>query len=332
MRSTVIGAGSWGTALGATLASGGNQVTLWDVDEGPLRSIQAGRGNERYLPGIPLPDNLGADPDLESALSGAELVVLVVPSQAMREVATRVVDLVSSDALFCSATKGIELGSLMMMSEVLEEVFPEDRHGRLTFLSGPSFAVEVARGQPTAVTIASKDLGAAEQVQQAFHTPTFRPYSTDDVPGVEIGGCVKNVVAIATGLADGLGFEMNARAALVTRGLAEITRLGVALGARPLTLAGLAGVGDLLLTCSSEKSRNYRVGLGLGQGKTIEQIQTALGQTAEGVVNAQSVYDLSARVQVDMPICNAVHALLYDGLTPRDIIGRLLDRDLKREM
>lgn len=332
MRSTVIGAGSWGTALGATLANGGNPVTLWDVDEGPLRSILAGRGNERYLPGIPMPDALTADPHLESALDGAELVVLVVPSQVMREVAHRVKDLLGPDVLICSATKGIELGSLMLMSEVLEDVFPPERHGQLTYLSGPSFAVEVARGQPTAVTIASEQLVSAERVQRAFHTPTFRPYTTDDVPGVEIGGCVKNVVAIATGLAAGLGFEANARAALVTRGLAEITRLGVALGANPLTLAGLAGVGDLLLTCSSEKSRNYRVGLGLGQGSTLEQIQTALGQTAEGVVNAQSVHDLAAREKVDMPICNAVHALLYQGLTPRDVISLLLERDLKREM
>lgn len=332
MRATVIGAGSWGTALGAVLADKGGPVVMWDIDPVPLASINDSNENARYLPGIPLPETLGAEADLATALDGAELVVLAVPSQAMRSAADRAVEVLPPHAPIVSVTKGVEMSTLMTMSEVLEDVLPVERHPYLTYLSGPSFAVEVARKLPTAVTVAAHWHRMATTVAEAFHTPYFRPYTTNDVLGVEIGGCCKNVVAIATGLADGMGFEANARAALITRGLAEITRLGAAKGANPMTLSGLAGMGDLLLTCSSEKSRNYRVGFALGQGRSLDDIQAELGQVAEGVVNAKSVKLLAESLGVEMPISEAVYQLLYGGLTAQGLLQVLLERDLKREI
>lgn len=332
MRATVIGAGSWGTALGAVLAGKGWPVVMWDIDPVPLASINDGHENTRYLPGVPLPASLVAEADLATALDGAELVVLAVPSQAMRSAANRMVGVLPPGAPVVSVTKGVEMDTLMTMSEVLEDVLPVERHPYLTYLSGPSFAVEVAKKLPTAVTVAAHWHRMATTVQEAFHTGYFRPYTTNDVLGVEIGGCCKNVVAIATGLADGMGFEANARAALITRGLAEITRLGTAKGANPLTLSGLAGMGDLLLTCTSVKSRNYRVGFALGQGRALGDIQAELGQVAEGVVNAKSVKLLAESLEVEMPISHAVYQLLYGGLTPEGVLQLLLDRDLKREI
>ncbi len=332
MRATVIGAGSWGTALGALLAGKGADVVMWDIDPVPLDQIATLHENTRYLPGIPLPPSLTSEADLSTAVRDSDLLVLAVPSQAMRSVAVKILPDLPPRAPIVSVTKGVEMDTLMTMSEVLEDVLPVEHHPYLTFLSGPSFAIEVARGLPTAVTVAAHWHRVAQQVQEAFHTGWFRPYTTHDVIGVEIGGCTKNVVAIATGLADGMGFEANARAALVTRGLAEIARLGIAKGANPLTLSGLAGMGDLLLTCTSVKSRNYRVGFGLGQGRTLEEIQAELGQVAEGVINAKSVRGLARSLEVDMPISEAVYLLLYEGLTAEGVLKLLIERDLKREI
>jgi glycerol-3-phosphate dehydrogenase (NAD(P)+) len=332
MRATVIGAGSWGTALGSLLAGKGSDVVLWDIDPVPLGQVATAHENTRYLPGIRLPDSLTSEADLAAAVSGTDLLVLAVPSQAMRAVAVQLLEHLPPKAPIVSVTKGVESETLMTMSEVLEDVMPVEHHPYLAFLSGPSFAIEVAKGLPTAVTIAAHWHRMAQTVQEAFHTGWFRPYTTHDVMGVEIGGCTKNVVAIATGLADGMGFEANARAALVTRGLAEITRLGIAKGANPLTLSGLAGMGDLMLTCTSVKSRNYRVGFGLGRGRSLEDIQAELGQVAEGVINAKSVRGLAHELGVDMPISEAVYRLLYEGLTPEGVLRLLLERDLKREI
>ena len=331
MQATVVGAGSWGTALGAVLASKGWPVAIWDIDPVPLAGIGSSNENTRYLPGIPLPPTLRPEADLAKALDGSQLVVLAVPSHAMRIVAERAKDLLPTGVPICSVTKGIEVDTLMTMSEVLEDVLPLHLHPYLAFLSGPSFAVEVAKGMQTAVTVAASWGRVAKLVQEAFHTPYFRPYTSTDVVGVEIGGCTKNVVAIATGLADGMGFDANARAALITRGLAEITRLGSAKGANPQTLSGLAGIGDLLLTCSSSKSRNYRVGYGLGQGRALEEIQAELGQVAEGVLNAKSVHRMSAELGVEMPISEAVYRLLYEGLSAQDVLRSLTDRHLRGE-
>jgi len=332
MRSTVLGAGSWGTALGSVLAGKGFPVTLWDADREPIESITSRHENVRYLPGIPLPQTLGASPDLARALEGAELVVLVVPSHALRQVAIEARPHLRAGVPICSAAKGVEVDTLMTMSEVLEDVLPVAMHPYFTFLSGPSFAAEVARGAPTAVTVAGRWERVAKAVQEAFHTRSFRPYTSSDVVGVEIGGCAKNVVAIATGLCDGMGFGANARAALITRGLAEISRLAVRKGANPLTLSGLSGLGDLVLTCSSEQSRNFRVGYGLGKGKKLEEIQRELGQVAEGILNAKSVHLLARKVGVEMPISEAVYRMLYEGEDPRAAMLGLTARDTKAEL
>jgi glycerol-3-phosphate dehydrogenase (NAD(P)+) len=331
LRSTVLGAGSWGTALGAVLAGKGFPVVIWDADAGPLETIAARHENARYLPGVPLPETLRSEPDLARALEGAELVVIAVPSHAVRPVAMQARPHLREGVPVCTVAKGVEVESLMTMSEVLEDVLPVEMHPYLTFLSGPSFAIEVARGAPTAVTVAGRWDRVGKLVQDAFHTRTFRPYTSADVAGVEIGGCAKNVVAIATGLCDGLGLGANARAALITRGLAEITRLALAKGATPLTLLGLSGLGDLVLTCSSEKSRNYRVGFGLGTGRKLAEIQRELGQVAEGVVNAKSLHLLSAKLGVEMPICEAVYQILEEGQEPRAAVRALMARETRAE-
>lgn len=335
MKVAVAGAGSWGTALASLLRSKNHDVTLWDIDPVPVSQIEETGNNDRYLPGLELSPGMRATTDLSAAVRDAELILLAVPSQVMRQVAeqlTGLLDTAADEVVLCSVTKGIEVDTLMTMHEVLEDVFPTSLYPRLTYLSGPSFAVEVAAGLPTAVTIAAKDLKYARRVQVAIATPYFRPYLTEDVMGVEIGGCAKNVVAIAVGLANGMGFERNADAALITRGLSEITRLGIARGANPLTFGGLSGVGDLILTCTSEKSRNYRVGYFLGQGLTLESIQQRLGQTAEGVVNAKAVHLLATRLGVEMPLCNAVYRMLYQGLSPHAAVQELSARELKHEL
>jgi glycerol-3-phosphate dehydrogenase (NAD(P)+) len=331
MRSTVLGAGSWGTALGAVLAGKGFPVAIWDADGAPLETLAARHENVRYLPGIRLPETLRAEPDLAQALEGAELVVIAVPSHAVRPVTLQARPHLRAGVPICTVAKGVEVDTLMTMSEVLEDVLPAEMHPYLTFLSGPSFAVEVARGAPTAVTVAGRWDRVGKVVQEAFHGRSFRPYTSSDVAGVEIGGCAKNVVAIATGLCDGLGLGANARSALITRGLAEITRLAAAKGAIPLTLLGLSGLGDLVLTCSSEQSRNYRVGFGLGRGRQLDEIQRELGQVAEGVVNAKSVHLLAAKLGVEMPICEAVHRILHEGEDPRAAVRALMARETKPE-
>ncbi|MBK6872216.1 MAG: NAD(P)-dependent glycerol-3-phosphate dehydrogenase [Kineosporiaceae bacterium] len=332
MRCAVLGAGSWGTALGALLAAKGWPVTVWDINTEVLDDIRTAGRNTRYLPGIDLPATLAAEADLARAVAGAELVVLVVPSHVTRVVAEQLRPHLAPGALVCCAAKGIEFDTLATMSGVLHEVLPEPTHPRLTFLSGPSFAVEVARGWPTAVTVAGSDEAARRAVQEAFSGPGFRVYTSDDVMGVEVAGCVKNVVAIASGMCEGLGFGANARAALITRGLVEITRLAVAMGAQPVTLSGLSGMGDLMLTCSSELSRNYRVGRGLGKGRPLEEVVAELGQVAEGVGNARSTMALARRHGVDMPISEAVHGVLYEGLSAREAATALMTRALKPEV
>jgi len=331
MRSTVLGAGSWGTALGATLAGKGFPVTLWDKDVPMLEAIARQHENPRYLPGVALPATLGATADIARALEGSEFVVFAVPSPAMRLVTIEAKRFLHAGVPMCSVAKGIEVDTLMTMSEVLEDVLPVPMHPYLTFLSGPSFAKEVARALPTAVTIAGRWERISKQVQDAFHTRTFRPYTSTDVVGVEVAGCVKNVVAIGAGLSDGMGFGANARAALITRGLAEIARLAVRKGANPLTLSGLSGLGDLVLTCSSDQSRNYTVGLELGREKKLDEIQQSLGQVAEGVLNAKSTHALAKKLGVEMPISQMVYRVLYEGQAPRQAVVELMTRETKSE-
>lgn len=332
MRITVLGAGSWGTALASLLGNKGFSVTTWDKDPGVLEDIGRNHRNERYLPGIPLSNNLHAKTDIVKALEGAELVVLAVPSHAIRPVAIEMKRHVHAGTPIVCVAKGIEQETLMTMSEVVEDVLPVPLHPYLAVLSGPSFAKEVAKGLPTAVTVAARWERVARQVQDAFHCKTFRPYTSGDVVGCEIGGCVKNVVAIAAGISDGCGFGANAMAALVTRGLAEISRLAVKKGANPLTLSGLAGLGDLVLTCSSDLSRNRTVGRGLAAGKKLEDIQKELGQVAEGVRNARSSRDLAHRLGVEMPITETVYRIINEGLDPREAVTQLMMRETKAEV
>jgi glycerol-3-phosphate dehydrogenase (NAD(P)+) len=332
MRATVLGAGSWGTALASLLAGKGYTVTAWDKDQPVLEDIAKHHRNERYLPGLALPAALHATPDVAKALEGAELVVLAVPSHAVRHVAIEAKRHVHAGTPIVCVAKGIELETLMTMSEVLEDVLPVPLHPYLAVLSGPSFAKEVAKGLPTAVTVAARWERIARQVQDAFHTKTFRPYTSGDVVGCEIGGCVKNVVAIAAGISDGFGFGANALAALITRGLAEISRLAVRKGANPLTLSGLAGLGDLVLTCQSDLSRNRTVGRGLAAGKALDDIQREIGQVAEGVRNARSARELAKRLGVEMPITETVYRVLYEGVAPKDAVTQIMMRETKPEM
>jgi glycerol-3-phosphate dehydrogenase (NAD(P)+) len=332
MRTTVLGAGSWGTALASLLAGKGYTVTAWDKEAAVLEDIARNHRNERYLPGISLSTNLHAASEIVKALEGSELVVLAVPSHAIRPVVIEMKRHVHAGTPIVCVAKGIEQETLMTMSEVLEDVLPVPLHPYVAVLSGPSFAKEVAKGLPTAVTVAARWERVARQVQDAFHCKTFRPYTSGDVVGVEIGGCVKNVVAIAAGISDGMGFGANAMAALVTRGLAEISRLAVKKGANPLTLSGLAGLGDLVLTCSSDLSRNRTVGRGLAAGKKLEDIQKDLGQVAEGVRNARSSRDLAHRLGVEMPITETVYRIINEGLDPREAVTQLMLRETKAEV
>lgn len=331
MRIGVLGAGSWGTALAMQLCRSGDDVWQWDRRPERAAAHQAARQNLRYLPGIDYPENLTVSSDLAAVLADATFVVEAIPSQSVRRVMTDALPHIRPDAVVCCASKGIEQSTLFTMDEVLEQVLPAEMHRRSTFLAGPSFAKEVALGMPTAVVVASRDTLSARAVADAFHGGPFRVYHTDDIVGAELGGALKNIIAIATGVADGVGSGLNARAALITRGLAEITRLAVHRGGNPLTLAGLAGMGDLVLTATGDLSRNRRVGLGLGRGKTLEAVLEELGQVAEGVVTTKSARELAAREGVEMPICEQVYQLLYEGKSAADGLRDLLARDRRAE-
>ena len=329
VAAAVIGGGSWGTALAGILAAKGRDVRLWVRDAKLAAAIARDRENPRYLPGARLDGRIRPTADLGDALDTADLVVSALPSHVVRSVMKEAADHVADSAIVVSASKGIEETSLKRMTEVLEDVLG---HGdRLAVLSGPSFAAEVVRGVPTAVTLASRDPGVAESARQAFFAPRFRVYTSDDVMGVELGGAVKNVVAIATGIADGLEYGHNARAALITRGLAEISRLGMALGGERLTFMGLAGLGDLVLTCTGELSRNRTVGLRLGRGESLESILSGMRQVAEGVRSTRSVRDLARQTDVEMPIVEQVYEMLYHAKSPQVVVEELMTRESKPE-
>lgn len=325
----VYGAGSWGTALALQLARNGSQVWLWDIDAEHSRQIEQERVNNRYLPAIPFPDNLRAAPDLAAVASQAHWHLVVVPSHGFRSLLLQLKDLIPSTDSICWATKGLELNTGKLLHEVMTETLPDFK--RYAVVSGPTFASEVAKGLPTAMTAAATDAELAQQIAAAFHGHNYRVYTSDDIVGVELGGAVKNVLAIAAGISDGLGFGANARAALITRGLAEMMRLSLHMNAKPETLMGLAGLGDLVLTCTDDQSRNRRLGLALGQGKDLQTALTEIGQAVEGAKSAHSIGKLAERAGVEMPICQQVTRILYEGLPPRQAVQELISRGLKAE-
>jgi glycerol-3-phosphate dehydrogenase (NAD(P)+) len=328
---TVLGGGSWGTALALQLSRVGHSVRLWGRDPAFVASLATARENETYLPGVPLPDTIQPTPSLADACAGSEMLVVVCPSKGMRPLAETLRQTVRGRPIFVSAAKGVEQGTHLTMTAILREVLGAEHASRVAVLSGPSFAREVAAGVPTAVTSASADIAVAERVQQLFNSQTFRVYSSTDVVGVEIGGAVKNVIAIAAGVSDGLGFGHNSRAALITRGLAEISRLALELGADRQTLAGLAGMGDLVLTCAGDQSRNRTVGLRLGRGESLDQIVASMKEVAEGVHNTRTVRELAQSVRVEMPITERMYELLYENKPPKQAVVELMTRSLRRE-
>ncbi|HSJ13677.1 MAG TPA: NAD(P)H-dependent glycerol-3-phosphate dehydrogenase [Longimicrobiales bacterium] len=328
----VLGAGSWGTALASLLADKGHDVTVWSYETDVADAINESHENPRYLRGIPLAPALRASAQLERCVRDVPVIVSVSPAQHVRRVLTQVAPVMLPDALVVSASKGIEMKSLKTMAQVAVEVLPRPAAASACYISGPSFALEVAKGLATAVTIASHDAAAAVRAQEIFQTSYFRVYTSEDVTGVELGGSLKNVIAIAAGMAVGLGLGHNATAALITRGLAEMMRLGVALGANPLTLSGLAGMGDLILTCTGDLSRNRHVGTELGKGRALADVLAEMTMIAEGVDTTRAAYALAQREGIEMPIVSEVHAVLFEEQPAREALDRLMLREPKPEL
>lgn len=324
MRITVLGAGAWGSALAKVLHENGNAVTVWDINGALLAELSQGH-SERLLPGVPLPSDWKVESDFDRAVGGSEVIIMAIPSQAFRQVATK---LKGHPATFVSVTKGIEFETGDTMSTILREFAPADR---VAALSGPSFAREVALGIPTTVVCASESDGTAKTIQGLFHRPEFRMYRSTDVLGVEYGGALKNVVAIAAGVSDGLGYGDNTKAGLVTRALSEMRRVGVACGAQAETFSGLSGMGDLMLTCFSVQSRNRDLGERLGRGETIEAIQASEHKLAEGYPTARSAHRLAREKDVETPIIDEVYATLYEGKAPKLAVRDLISRSFKAE-
>ncbi|HSJ26523.1 MAG TPA: NAD(P)H-dependent glycerol-3-phosphate dehydrogenase [Longimicrobiales bacterium] len=331
-RVAVIGAGSWGTALANLLAKKEHDVTVWSYEADVADAINREHRNPRYLSEIALHPGLKATTSLEDVVRDAGCIVSVSPAQHVRKVMDQACEHMQPDALVVAASKGIETSSLQTMAQVHADVLPKQAGARACFLSGPSFALEVAHEQPTAVTIASHDLAAAEAAQELFQTPYFRAYTSDDVVGVELGGALKNVIAVAAGMGVGLGLGHNATAALITRGLAEITRLGMRFGANPMTLSGLAGMGDLILTCTGGLSRNRHVGVELGKGRSIDDVLGEMTMVAEGVETTRAAHALAQRAGIEMPIVAEVHAVLFEGRSAQEALENLMTRDPKPEL
>lgn len=331
LRAAVIGGGSWGTALANVLASNGHDTILWVHDAELVGEINLHHTNTLFLPGIPLCPALTCTASLSEALTGRALVLLVTPVQVMRSVLAQAAELIDPASVIVNASKGIELETLKTVSQICTEFFGDQFLTRYVALSGPTFAREVAQGLPSLIVAASCDESCSRQVQTAFSNPSFRAYTNNDVIGVELGGAVKNVIAIAAGICDGLGFGHNARAALITRGLAEMNRLGLAMGAQHSTFAGLAGMGDLVLTCTGDLSRNRTVGFKLGQGMRLADILAEMRMVAEGVKTAESVFQLSRKLGVEMPIVEKAYQILHEDKPAREAVTELMARELKAE-
>lgn len=329
----VVGGGAWGTALAIHCARAGHDTLLYAREPQTIEGINGPtRENSVYLPGFKCPNGLRATSNFDHVLAHTDVILLVVPTPFIAASLEPHVDKLTPRHLLVSCSKGILNDSLETVNEILERVVPPHLHSRLAYLSGPSFAAEVAVGQPTAVTVAAKDLEVAKLVQQRLSTPRFRCYTTTDVPGVELGGALKNVLAIACGIADGLGFGNNGRAALITRGLNEISRLAVAKGAHPLTLAGLAGMGDLVLTCTGDLSRNRQVGLRIGRGEKLPDIMSNMRAVAEGVLTSKSAAELACKLGVDCPIIDGIYRVIHQGADPMEVVTEVMTRALRGEV
>lgn len=327
----IVGAGSWGTALAIVLAPRFRRIRLWVYEADLAERMRSSRRNDIYLAGYELPPQVAPINDLASALDGADIVLSVMPSHLVRGLYSQMLPFLRESMLFVSATKGLENNTLLRMSEVIAQVLRPRFAGRIAVISGPTFAREVASFEPTTLVVASEDMGLAETVQQAFSGPTFRLYTSPDATGVEIGGSIKNVVAIGAGVLHGMGLGHNVMAALITRGLAEMTRLAMAMGGRSQTLAGLAGLGDLVLTCTGDLSRNRAVGVELAHGRKLDEIVGSMKTVAEGIKTTNAAVDLARRLSVEMPIAHQMYQMLHFGVTPKDAIQRLMERSLKGE-
>ncbi len=328
----VVGAGSWGTALAMVLADNGHEVRLWSHNESQVNQINQYHMNKKYLPEIQLPELIVGYASLNDALAGIKTVILAVPTKAIREVLGKVRTVQNSPLTIAHVSKGIEPDSLLRISELIKEEMPTELLKAVVVLSGPSHAEEVSRRHPTTVTVSSEDMSAAEEIQDLFINHNFRVYTNPDVIGVEIGGALKNIIALAAGITDGLGYGDNAKAALITRGLAEIARLGTKMGANPLTFSGLAGIGDLIVTCTSVHSRNWRAGNLLGKGNNLEEVLDNMGMVVEGVRTTKAAYQLAQKYNVSMPITCALYDVLFNGKNAKDAVDVLMARGKTHEM
>ncbi|KKB37962.1 Glycerol-3-phosphate dehydrogenase [Bacillus thermotolerans] len=331
-RVAVLGAGSWGTALAIVLADNGHEVRLWSHNREQVTELNEQHTNKRYLPDVMLPENIFGYHSLEEALVGVEIVVLAVPTKAVREVLQQVKEVKTDSFMVVHVSKGIEPDTHLRVSEVITDELPEELCRDIVVLSGPSHAEEVSLRQPTTVTAAAENMQAAERVQDLFMNQNFRVYTNEDVVGVEIGGALKNIIALAAGISDGLEYGDNAKAALITRGLAEIARLGAKMGANPLTFSGLTGIGDLIVTCTSVHSRNWRAGNMLGKGYKLEEVLDNMGMVVEGVRTTRAAYQLSEKYGVKMPITKALYRVLFEGQHPKEAVDELMARVKTHEM
>ena len=331
MKTTVLGAGSWGTTLALVLVENGHDVNLWTYKDSQAALMTEKRENPAFLPGIYLPPQLDIMTDLEAACHRRDLIIAAVPAQFLRSVIERVADLELEQTVICNVAKGIENETLMTMSEVLLDVLKHEKRENIAILSGPSHAEEVSRKIPTAIVSSAYKMRSAKTVQDAFMTPYFRVYVNEDIRGVELGGAIKNVIAVGAGISDGAGFGDNTKAAIMTRGVYEITRLGVKMGAQPRTFAGLSGIGDLIVTCMSHHSRNRYVGEQVGKGRKLDDVLKEMVMVAEGVASTRSVRDLASKHHVEMPIVESVYEMLFDGKDPHKVTAEMMTRHAKGE-
>lgn len=325
----VLGAGSWGTALALVVAKKGYNVSMWTLSEDQCQKVNSTRENVDYLPGVNIPKNIHITTDLKEAINDSSVIVLAVPSQAIRSVCKQIKPFVNKNQILVDVAKGLEKGTGLRLSQVCEKELPECKY---VVLSGPSHAEEVSRDIPTTVVVASEDLTTAEKIQDIFMSPKFRVYTNPDIVGVELGGALKNIIAFGAGICDGLGYGDNAKAALMTRGIREISRLGVAMGAETSTFSGLSGIGDLIVTCTSMHSRNRRAGILIGQGKSLEETLKEVKMVVEGITATEVAYEVAKKLNIEMPITNAIYSVLHDGANPDEVVDELMMRNRTHEV